>query len=215
MPTQTWDNLSDDKRERIMAAALAEFGANGFSSGSLNVVAREAGVAKGSLFQYFDDKLDLFQYVCDHASRRVRAHMLERVAARREEHGDLFDVLRALLVDWVEYYRGHPEDRAVSFAVNFEIQDEARRVVRGVVKRYYLETLELLVAEARAAGQVRDDLDTDHLVSLLLLLLPHLALASNHPELEPLVVIAGLEGDDLARAIGGYVDLFEAAYRPR
>lgn len=211
MPTTTWENLDAAKRERIVRAAIEEFGANGFSSGSLNVVAREAGVAKGSLFQYFHDKLDLFQHVCDVASQRVRAHMLERVAARRHDHDDVFALLRALLVDWVEYYRSHPEDRAVTFAVNFEVQDAAREVVRGVVKRYYLETLDALLADAREAGQVRADFPIDHLVSVLLLLLPHLALASDHPELEPRVRIHGADGDELRSALDGYVELFESA----
>ena len=63
MPTPTWNRLPAARRDAIVAAAEAEFAENGFSRGSLNVIAREAGVAKGSLFQYFTDKLDLFAYL--------------------------------------------------------------------------------------------------------------------------------------------------------
>ena len=52
-----------------------------FSSGSLNVIAREAGIAKGSLFVYFADKLELFGYVCETTSEAVRAHMVDRMVA--------------------------------------------------------------------------------------------------------------------------------------
>ena len=53
MPRPTWFNLDEGRRERVLRAAMAEFGSRGYSAGSLNVIAREAGVAKGSLFQYF------------------------------------------------------------------------------------------------------------------------------------------------------------------
>ena len=46
----------------------------------LDAVAREAGVAKGSLFQYFDDKLDLFAHLSDLASIRIGAAMAKHNA---------------------------------------------------------------------------------------------------------------------------------------
>ena len=59
MPTVTWARLDRTRRAAVIEAAEAEFGAHGFSRGSLNVIAGRAGVAKGSLFQYFADKRDL------------------------------------------------------------------------------------------------------------------------------------------------------------
>lgn len=52
MPTVTWARVDPARRAAVVEAAEAEFGAHGFSRGSLNVIARRAGVAKGSLFQY-------------------------------------------------------------------------------------------------------------------------------------------------------------------
>ncbi len=70
MPTVTWARVDATRRAAVIEAAEAEFGAHGFSGGSLNVIARRAGVAKGSLFQYFADKRDL---VCVHHRRRQPA----------------------------------------------------------------------------------------------------------------------------------------------
>ncbi|MBL3753086.1 TetR/AcrR family transcriptional regulator, partial [Mycobacteroides abscessus] len=52
MPTVTWARVDPARRAAVVEAAEAEFGAHGYSQGSLNVIARRAGVAKGSLFQY-------------------------------------------------------------------------------------------------------------------------------------------------------------------
>ncbi|MEP7180295.1 MAG: helix-turn-helix domain-containing protein, partial [Pseudonocardiales bacterium] len=65
MPRPTWDRLEQSRRDRVLRAAMVEFGRRGYSGASLNVIAREAGVAKGSLFQYFDDKFDFFAYVAE------------------------------------------------------------------------------------------------------------------------------------------------------
>ena len=73
MPTVTWARVDPSRRAAVIEAAEAEFGAHGFSQGSLNVIARRAGVAKGSLFQYFADKRDLYAL---HRRRRQPARAL-------------------------------------------------------------------------------------------------------------------------------------------
>jgi AcrR family transcriptional regulator len=49
------------RREAILAAALDEFSARGFSAARLDDVARRAGVAKGTIYLYFRDKDALFE----------------------------------------------------------------------------------------------------------------------------------------------------------
>ncbi|MPZ56452.1 MAG: TetR family transcriptional regulator [Rhizobiales bacterium] len=49
------------RREAILAAALEEFSAQGFSAARLDDVARRAGVAKGTIYLYFRDKEALFE----------------------------------------------------------------------------------------------------------------------------------------------------------
>lgn len=215
MPTATWHNLGVERRERVIAAATAEFGRRGFSAGSLNVVAREAGVAKGSLFRYFDDKLDLFAHVCEVVSRRIRDEMTLVMVQRATETSDLWGFLRATFVDWVEYFRTHPEDRALTFAVNFEIDPDARAVVRGVTNHHYRDVVEALVSEAAARGDLRPGASREHLVALVLLLLPHLALAPFSPELDPMLELHRRDGLDLEAAVAGFVDAFEHGFGAR
>ena len=50
-----------ERREAILAAALDEFSAQGFAAARLDDVAKRAGVAKGTIYLYFDDKEALFQ----------------------------------------------------------------------------------------------------------------------------------------------------------
>ncbi len=211
MPTATWDNLDAAKRDRVLHAAMREFGARGFSAGSINVIAREAGIAKGSVFQYFTDKADLYTHVAGHVARTVRDEFTETMRARAAEHDDLFRLLRAILTDWVVYFRDHPLEREVFFAITFEIDQDSRRAIRSVVDAHVIEVLEALLSAAEGHGQLREGASRDHALSLLVLLVPHLATASSSEELDPVLHLSRRAGLDLEAAVSGYVDVLEAA----
>jgi AcrR family transcriptional regulator len=49
------------RRQAILSAALAEFSARGFAAARLDDVALRAGIAKGTIYLYFEDKETLFQ----------------------------------------------------------------------------------------------------------------------------------------------------------
>ncbi len=63
MPRQTFFNLKEEKRGKIENAAIKEFASFGFHGAGLNSIVREAGIAKGSFYQYFEDLEDLFLHL--------------------------------------------------------------------------------------------------------------------------------------------------------
>jgi AcrR family transcriptional regulator len=190
MPRPTWDNLDERRRERVLHAAMAEFGRRGYSGGSLNVVAREAGVAKGSLFQYFDDKLDFFAHVAEQTSLTVYAAMLPHLSGPSD--GQSFQDYFAGLVDiWIEYMAAHPLERGVTAATTMELDPQIRQAVREPVHRLYAQALRPILAQAVESEQLPADTDTEALLSMLVLLLPHLALAPFEPGLDAALVLHG------------------------
>src|ERR1700744_6295938 len=139
MPTVTWARVDPARRAAgapaaraaVIEAAEAEFGAHGFSRGSLNVIARRAGVAKGSLFQYFADKRDLYAFIADIGSQRVRAYV-EDLIPRLDPSRPFFEFLTDLLDAWVAYFADHPHDRALHAAATLEVDTDARVSVQHV-----------------------------------------------------------------------------------
>lgn len=213
MPTVTWARLDAERRAAVVAAAEAEFAARGFSRGSLNVIARRAGVAKGSLFQYFADKRDLYAFICDVASQRVRSHMEDRIR-ELDATRPFFEFLTDLLDAWVTYFAEHPRERALHAAANFEVETDARVSVRAVAHRHYLEVLRPLVQDARGRGDVRPDADTDTLLSLLLMVLPHLALAPYVRGLDPVLGMDEQSPEQPVLAVRRYIAVLAAAFQP-
>ena len=55
--------LPPAQQHAILRAALDEFAAHGFHDASLNRVIDAAGISKGSMYYYFNDKEDLFAHV--------------------------------------------------------------------------------------------------------------------------------------------------------
>jgi AcrR family transcriptional regulator len=213
MPTVTWARLDGERRRAVLGAAEEEFAAHGFSGGSLNVVAKRAGVAKGSLFQYFADKRDLYAYVTDQASQRVRAYMEAQIHAL-DSSRPFFDFLTDLLDAWVAYFADNPRERALHAAASFEVDTDARVSVRAVVHRHYLDVLRPLVRDAQARGDLRGDADIDMLLSLLLMILPQLALAPYVRGLDPLLGLDELTPEQPALAVRRFVAVLAAAFAP-
>ncbi|WP_307967294.1 TetR/AcrR family transcriptional regulator [Sinomonas sp. ASV322] len=196
-----------------MEAAEAEFAARGFSGGSLNTIGREAGVSKGSLFQYFTDKADLYAYLAELASMRIRAAM-EAEIARLEWEDDFFGSLDALLAAWVRYFFDHPRDRALTAAANLEADPNATAAVRATVNRHYLAVIRPLLEKAAASGKLIPGSDVEVLLALLLVLLPHLAIAPHTPGMDPVLGMTGTSVERAADAAHRITVTLLNAYRP-
>lgn len=214
MPTRTWERLPDTRRQAVLAAAEREFAARGFSHGSLNTIAREAGIAKGSLFQYFDDKADLYVHLSDRASARIRAEITVTVAAQ-PWGTDFFGALRTLNDAWVRYFFDHPVDLALTAAVNLEPDRVARPAVRATANRHYAEVLRPLIQIAADTDQLVADADLDAMLALLLLALPHIALAPHVSGLDPVLGMESTSPEVAVAAANRLLNILEAAYRRR
>ena len=62
MPSQTYFNLPKEKQERIMDAIISEMGVHDYDAFNIASVIRQSKIPRGSFYQYFVDKDDLFDY---------------------------------------------------------------------------------------------------------------------------------------------------------
>ncbi|MGI6251184.1 MAG: TetR/AcrR family transcriptional regulator [Anaerolineaceae bacterium] len=63
MPLETFFNLPDAKRTLVEEAAIDEFAAKPYQCASISAIVARAKIAKGSFYQYFSDKKDLYRHV--------------------------------------------------------------------------------------------------------------------------------------------------------
>ena len=79
-PTRARKVSPEARRQAILRAALSVFAAHGFEAARLDDVAARAGVAKGTLYLYFQDKAALFEALVRNAVSPLLEHM-RRIAA--------------------------------------------------------------------------------------------------------------------------------------
>jgi len=71
--------VSEFRRAEILDAARTVFARRGFALGIVDEIAREAGVAKGTLYLYFRSKDEIFKAVLDHDMKALKKTTLERL----------------------------------------------------------------------------------------------------------------------------------------
>ncbi|MBO6516760.1 MAG: TetR/AcrR family transcriptional regulator [Bacteroidia bacterium] len=105
MPKQTFLNLKSSKKSLITEAFLREFSVKTFDDASLSDVVKNIGIAKGSVYQYFDDKLDLFFYLVQE-STMVKMKYVGSV--KREDHPDYWTFFKVLYEHGLQFDRESP-----------------------------------------------------------------------------------------------------------
>ncbi len=68
-PRPRFENLEEEKKEKILEAAADEFGKHGFDAASINRIIKRAGISKGAAYYYFDDKGDLYSTALQYAMK--------------------------------------------------------------------------------------------------------------------------------------------------
>ena len=76
--------LEEDKRQRIINAAMHEF-LGGFKKASTDNIVREAGISKGLLFHYFGTKEKLYNFLVDYAIDTVRAEYVDLINTHQKD----------------------------------------------------------------------------------------------------------------------------------
>ena len=90
MPTSTFFNLPAEKREKLIRAAWEEFGRTSYPESSINKIIQAADIPRGSFYQYFADKGDLFRFLLKDFLEELTLALEETL---KRHSGDLFAAL--------------------------------------------------------------------------------------------------------------------------
>jgi len=107
MPKQTFFNLSAEKKQRILAAGKEEFAAHPYLKTSINRIIEKADISKGSFYQYFENKKDLYKYIIDQASEEKMKFLNQKINDYQELA--FFELLRELFVASIQFKNAYPE----------------------------------------------------------------------------------------------------------
>lgn len=94
MPKDTFYNLDEEKKNRVLEAALEEFGNRSFHQATVGRIVKKADIPKGSFYQYFESKKDLYRHLIE-MSQEKKFEFMKGVLEEMESE-DVFGRLRRL-----------------------------------------------------------------------------------------------------------------------
>ena len=99
-------SLEEEKRERIINAAMEEFAKKGYQNASTNEIVKNAGISKGLLFHYFSSKKNLFLFLLDYSSNKFIDEFYSRIDC---EETDIIKRWRQIAQLKIELIQKHPD----------------------------------------------------------------------------------------------------------
>lgn len=94
MPKALFFEINAQKKERILEAAIREFSSRKYAEASINQIIKEADISRGSFYQYFEDKDDLYFYIISTVVNETAYAFLKDFLASQPD--DIFAVYEAL-----------------------------------------------------------------------------------------------------------------------
>jgi len=163
MPKRTFFRLDEDKRERVIRAAINEFRTNGYENAKVGNIAQNAHIANGSIYQYFEDKRELFLYCVNWTIE----NFIRELDRQKPLAGmDLFEYLQAGLADRVEYWKQEPDLAIFAHDLTNGDIDFPYGEVNGV-RDLYGAHIPRLIANGQKWGGLRDDAEDNAQLALI------------------------------------------------
>jgi AcrR family transcriptional regulator len=158
---------SQARRELILAAAGKAFNAHGFSRTTMGEIAAAAGIAKGSIYNYFKSKEDLFTqlFVSAISPDESETERMFGVAATARQKLEWF------LESWVARFASYMAiGRLVlefwAAAASEEAFSELHRSLCGGYARWR-QRVSRIIADGISGGEFRKEIDPDMAASLI------------------------------------------------
>ena len=155
------------RRTEILAAALEVFDAHGFGHTTMDMVAAKAGIAKGSLYNYFSNKQDLF---CQAFTETLSGDEADADAMIAQDR-PAFEKLEWMMDRWFSRF-GHFQKigRLILEVMATAARDEQSPLSPVLQTMYagWRQRLTMIVEQGKAAGEFQDHTEPTVAASLIM-----------------------------------------------
>ncbi len=150
MPKIVDEQTRELTRRRILQEAAREFARLGFDQANINIIAEQAGIGKGTIYLYFENKRELFLIML----RAIAQAHISAIRTALASPGALQDRLEHLYSAFVHLAA---QDRdsfnvymSALYGVNRTFQAEAMKLMRD-----YVAIIALILETSQANGEIR------------------------------------------------------------
>ncbi len=161
----TFERLKPDKKRQFIEAAFEEFAKYSYQEASLNRLVKKLGIAKGSVYQYFDDKKALYFYLKEYVIAQKREFMQ---SAMTTTPNNFWDWLEAL------FHQGLAFDAQYPVMNRFLYRYSQEKLIPEVAKdmvRYDQEAVDFfssIIKQQQEQGRLKKNLDATVMARLII-----------------------------------------------
>jgi len=161
MPKDTFYNLPDEKKDRIEKVAIDEFSSKGYDQATISAIVKKARIAKGSFYQYFDNKEDLFKHIMDLIGRE-KIEFMSPILKNPEKH-DFLTLIKEVYLSAVKFGANRPKLLFIASELNNNKSHPAYKDFVEEGKKKAIEIYSNLIELAINRGELREDIDVHFL----------------------------------------------------
>jgi len=158
MPKETFHNLPEEKRDKFLAVAITEFANKPYEVASISNIVREAGIAKGSFYQYFDDKKDLYAFLVERSAEE-KLKLIKDLPAPNPS-SELFDSFESMFRSAVHFEIRQPELARIAYRAFVE-EVPFPNMVAELRRRGTTQFFKQLLTQGVIHGDIASETDVD------------------------------------------------------
>jgi TetR/AcrR family transcriptional regulator len=155
MAKATFEQIPEEKQKRVLREAARLFAERGFSATDVAELAKRAGVSKGSLYNYFENKEDLYVHVCEDGLTRSR----RAVYGSMDTDWDIYRQVEHMFRQGVRFALKSPEYVRLYLTASAPGKEHFSAKLTLDVEKHTSDHLKKHIRLAQEQGIVRSDLD--------------------------------------------------------
>jgi AcrR family transcriptional regulator len=158
MPSLTFNKLPPAKRDKFIRVAMAEFASAGYEKASVTQMVKKLKIAKGSVYQYFENKKELYFYLLETAQIKRQEYMKPVL---RNPPDSFWELYVALFRTSVQFDYENPEMSALIANSSYEKYSEDLGNLMLNQKKKSLDFMRGLLERELLRGGLRNDVNID------------------------------------------------------
>ena len=144
----------EDKHKKILQAAIKVFAHNGFYSSKVSEIAKEAGVADGTIYLYFKNKDDILISLFEEEMENIIENMKEEM----DKEEELLSKLKRFAIVQLNSKRDNPN---LATIMEVELRQSSKFMKEYVNKKFieYLKIISSIIKDGQQKGIIKKDID--------------------------------------------------------
>lgn len=153
--------LPKEKRDRILKSAIDEFGKNGYTNASTDMIALNSKISKGSLFNYFGNKKNLYIFIAEYIAEILNKEIQSQVDKMEDE--DFFYRMKYISFLKQNMFIRYSYETKILMEAFISPPQELKEEIEVLYQNYYIQSFKIL--ENYIIKYINEDMLKDNIKS--------------------------------------------------